>query len=93
MAVIGVAVAAMLEQKKITNIRIALGAVAPTPIRTRVAEDILKGNTVSDELIQRAAQMAAEEVKPISDIRSSAEYRKEMVRILTQRAIRQVADF
>ena len=92
LAVVGVAATVTLDPKgdSISEARIVLGAVAPTPIRTRQAESILKGKTVSNELIEKSAQVAAEEAKPISDVRGSAGYRREMVRVLTKEAIRQI---
>ena len=92
LAVVGVAAVVTLDAKgtNIVDAKIVLGAVAPTPIRARKAEDIIKGKAVNEELIEKAAQVAAEEAKPISDVRGSAGYRKDMVRVLTNRAIRQV---
>lgn len=69
--------------------RIALGAVAPTPIRAHAAEAILKGKALGDKVVEEAAKAAFDEVKPISDLRNSAWYRKEVVRALTRRAIKQ----
>ncbi len=68
--------------------RIALGSVAPTPIRAVRAEGLLRGKEIEDDLIEKAAMTAAEETKPISDVRSSAEYRREASRILVGRCIR-----
>jgi carbon-monoxide dehydrogenase medium subunit len=91
-AVVGVAVVITLDTKgiSIVDARVVLGAVAPTPIRARQAEDIIKGKPITDEVIDKAAQAAANEAKPISDVRSSASYRKEMVKVLTNRALKQV---
>jgi carbon-monoxide dehydrogenase medium subunit len=91
-AAIGVAVVVTLDAKQanIVDAKIVLGAVAPTPIRASKAEDIIKGKAIDDELIEKAAQAAAEEAKPISDIRAPANYRQEMVKVLTARALRQV---
>ncbi|MCX8118585.1 MAG: xanthine dehydrogenase family protein subunit M [Desulfobacterota bacterium] len=69
--------------------RIALGAVAPTPIRAKKAEKVLEGNPLEDRLIERAAEEARQECHPITDIRGSAEYRKAMVGVLVEKAIRQ----
>ncbi len=90
-AVVGVAVVVTLDTKgvNIADAKIVLGAVAATPIRARQAEDIIKGKALDDELIQKAAQAAADEAKPISDVRGSASYRKEMVKVLTNRALKQ----
>lgn len=71
--------------------RIALGAVAPTVIRARKAEKLLKGEKLEKGLIARAADIAAEESKPISDLRGNAWYRREMVAVLVRRAIEMAA--
>jgi carbon-monoxide dehydrogenase medium subunit len=70
--------------------RIVLGAVAPTPIRARQAEDLLRGKRLTDELIEKAAQAAVAQSRPISNVRASAEYRREMVGVLTRRALEQL---
>jgi CO/xanthine dehydrogenase FAD-binding subunit len=67
--------------------RIALGAVAPTPIRVTAAEALLRGKEISADNIELAAQAAAQTAQPISDVRGSAEYRREMVRVLTRRSL------
>jgi len=89
LAYIGVAVAFVLEQKqkRASNVRIVLGAVAPTPIRARKAEAILEGQNLTEDLAQKAGDQAATESRPISDVRSSAEYRRAMVGAMTKRAI------
>jgi len=68
--------------------KIALGSVAPKMIRAMRAEETIRGKMVDEALIIRAAEVAAEESKPITDLRSTAEYRKEMVAILVKRAIK-----
>jgi len=78
-----------LKNQICEDIRIVLGAVAPIPIRAKRAEEVLRGKKIEDELIQRTAQRASEEAQPISDIRSSANYRREMVKVLTKQAIKQ----
>jgi len=72
-----------------TDIRIVLGAVAPTPIRARRAEQMLRGKTLNDELLEQAAEAAASESRPISNVRASAAYRRDMVVVLTRRALSQ----
>lgn len=89
LAIVGVAAMVIPENGVCKDIRIALGAVAPTPIRAKQAEGILKGQKFNDELMEKAAQVAAEEARPIDDHRASAEYRREMVKVLTRRAIEQ----
>ena len=72
---------------EVEEAKIALGAVAPTPIRAKNAEGMLKGKKAEGTLIEEAAKAASEEAKPISDVRSSAYYRTEMVKVLTKRAL------
>jgi carbon-monoxide dehydrogenase medium subunit len=90
-AIVGVAVVITLDGESCQDIKIALGAVAPTPIRARKAEALLRGQTLTEELIERAAQTAAEEARPIDDIRGYAEYRAKVVKDLTKEAIKQAA--
>ena len=87
--VVGIAVVVTLEPKDkvCKNIKIVLGNVAPTPMRANKAESVLRGKPYSAELVRQASEAASDEARPISDIRASAEYRKEMVRILTARAL------
>ncbi len=89
LAIVGVATVVVAEDTICNDIRIALGAVAPTPVRARLAEDIVRGQKLSDEVIERAARTAAAECRPISDHRASADYRRNMVEVLTKQAILQ----
>jgi carbon-monoxide dehydrogenase medium subunit len=74
------------------EVRIALGAVAPTPVRARNAEDALRGQAIEGQSVKDAAQLAAEkDARPITDIRGSAKYRRAMVRVLVGRALAQLA--
>ncbi len=68
--------------------RISLGAVAPTPMRAKETEKFLEGRTLDERVILEAGEKACMECRPISDIRASAEYRREMVKILFPRAIK-----
>lgn len=90
LAVVGVAVFGILEDEVCHDIRIGLGAVSPTPVRARQAEELLKGQRVSSELIDSVAEAAATGCCPISDHRASAEYRTEMVKVLVKRGIQQL---
>lgn len=88
-AKVNVAVMVVVADGICKKARIALGAVAPTVIRAEKAEEILKGKKLEQKTIREAAEAAAEEAKPISDLRSTAEYRREMVSVLVRRAIGQ----
>lgn len=89
LAVVGVGVTVVREGGVLKDVKIGLGAVAPTPMRARKAEGILVGAKAGDEVIRQAAKTAAEESKPIDDHRASAEYRRTMVEVLVRRAIHQ----
>jgi len=89
LAIVGVAVVIIPQDGVCQDIRIALGAVAPTPIRTGKAEAVLKGQKFDDALIEKAARAAAGQSRPIDDHRASAEYRRDMVEVLVKRAIKQ----
>ncbi len=94
LALIGVAALLTLDagDGTCTDAKVALGAVAPTPIRARGAEGVLKGKKIDQGLIEKAAQTAADESSPIDDIRGSAEYRREMLKVFARDAIRQAAE-
>lgn len=87
LATAGVAVSLSMDGDICRTIRIVLGAVAPTPIRVNKAEDLIAGTHVNEREIALAAKTAMAEASPISDVRSSAEYRREMVGVLTEQAI------
>jgi carbon-monoxide dehydrogenase medium subunit len=70
------------------DVRVVLGAVAPTPIRARQAENVLRNKKISADLINEAAKIAAAESKPINDIRGSIEYRRNLVAVLTRRSLK-----
>jgi carbon-monoxide dehydrogenase medium subunit len=69
-------------------VTICLGAVAPTPLRVREAEALLIGQTASESRLAEAGAVAARTARPISDIRASADYRREQCDLLTRRALR-----
>ena len=87
-AAVGVAVCLGTQAEgKINHVAIALGAVAPTPLRAGRTEQFLRGQSFSRELVERAASIAADEASPISDLRASAGYRKEMIKVLVKRGL------
>ncbi len=75
------------EQGQVSQARIALGSVAPTPLRAYQAETILQSHPLNDTTIRLAAQAACRAACPISDLRAAAEYRLKMVEVLTRRAL------
>lgn len=88
LAYVGVAVAYNLDTgKKCDGVRIVLGAVAPTPIRARNSEALLEGRVLTEELAEKVGDEAARECRPISDVRSSADYRRAMVGVMAKRAL------
>ena len=89
LAIVGVAAKITIDDmdKKCIDPRIVLGAVGPRPMRAKRAEEVLSGRVVDDRLIEMASAEAASECRPISDVRSSAGYRKEMVRVFVKRAV------
>jgi aerobic carbon-monoxide dehydrogenase medium subunit len=88
LAYIGAAVVYNLAaDRRCTGVRIVLGAVAPTPIRAKNSEALLEGKVLTEELAEQVGTEAAKESKPISDVRSSADYRRAMVGVMTKRAL------
>jgi aerobic carbon-monoxide dehydrogenase medium subunit len=73
----------------IQEARVVLGAVAPIPIRALSAEQVLMGERPGDALFEKAGEAASKDAKPIDDFRASADYRREMVKVLTRRALRE----
>jgi len=88
-AMVGVAALITPAGDTCGDIKIVLSAVAPTPIRARKAEDVLRGHVPTEDLIGEAARAAAAESRPITDIRGSAESRKNIVEALTGQVVRQ----
>ncbi|MBI4340474.1 MAG: xanthine dehydrogenase family protein subunit M [Chloroflexi bacterium] len=88
-AVAGVASMIVLapRTRRCTTARIALASVAPTPVRARAAEAVLEGKEITAALIREAGEKAVEAASPISDVRGSAEYRRELVKVLTRRTL------
>lgn len=92
LAIIGVGSKITMDGSKITDARICMGGVGITPLRAKNAEKILIGNEITDELLEQAGVAASEECSPISDVRASAEYRKDMVRVYTKRAVKKAVE-
>ncbi|MBI4965445.1 MAG: xanthine dehydrogenase family protein subunit M [Desulfomonile tiedjei] len=86
-AAVGVGVMAVFNGKGCKEAGIVLGAVAPVPLRATKTEGLMKGQAWTKELIEQGGDQAAEEAKPITDVRATAEWRKRMVAVLTRRAL------
>ena len=91
-AVVGVAVLLTLDERQMTctGARIALASVAPIPLPCPRAGAVLVGQKMENKVIEQAARVAQEESVPISDLRGTAEYRRQMVYVLTKRALNEV---
>ena len=87
LAKVSAAVVLKIEDGKFSDVRVALGSVAPTPIRVPEAEDFLKNQEVTDAIIGEAAKIAQAGIKPISDFRSTADYRTEITGVAFKQAI------
>ena len=87
LALVNAASALWVDKNKFTDVRIALGAVAPVVIRATRAEAVLEGQTVSKELIFEAAKIAVGEAKPINDFRASIDYRNDLIEVGARRTL------
>ena len=94
LAFVGVAAYVELDEKFeiIRDARVVLGAVAPTPVRSPHAEEILIGNTITPELLAKAGLESRRDCSPISDVRASAEYRTYLIGVWTKRVIQLAID-
>jgi carbon-monoxide dehydrogenase medium subunit len=89
-SLVQVTVALGIDGDRVQEARIALGAVAPVPMRATLAESMLTGQKIKDitpEVMRDAAHLAASESHPLDDHRASAEYRREMVKVMTRRLV------
>ena len=87
LSIVNAAAGLALDGQQISQARIALGAVAPTPLRAYKAEQFLAGQTLTGQLFAEAAEVAATEISPISDLRASADYRRKIGVVLVRRAL------
>ncbi|WP_286974914.1 FAD binding domain-containing protein [Acetomicrobium sp. UBA5826] len=87
LSLISIAVFVQMKDNVISDIKIALGAVAPTPIRAQNTEKILIGGKITEENLKTAVQTIKEEINPINDVRASSEYRRDMSGELLRKAL------
>jgi xanthine dehydrogenase small subunit len=90
-SMVNAAATLVMKDGIITSARVGMGAVAPIPLRVTHAEEALIGQTPTEEVLQQAAELVRAEVRPISDHRASAEYRRRMSGVAALRALRQAA--
>ncbi|MFO1301891.1 MAG: xanthine dehydrogenase family protein subunit M [Burkholderiaceae bacterium] len=88
---ISIGIAGVRSAGALSNVRVAFGAVAPTPVRARQTEAVLEGLRLDESAIARAAEAARDEVNPIDDVRASAWYRKELIHNMTGRMLHHAA--
>jgi len=88
-AIANAAVLMMMEGKTCRKCRIAAGAVAPVPLRLHRVEALLEGKKVDEELVEEAGRVAGNEVQPITDVRSTEEYRRHIAGVLVKKAIQE----
>jgi carbon-monoxide dehydrogenase medium subunit len=91
-SVVNVAVVLRMDGETVSEAHITQGAVAPTIINSPEAEQFLTGKTLTPDVIRQAADLTAQASRPIDDIRGSATYRREMIRVLTRRALAALRD-
>jgi xanthine dehydrogenase FAD-binding subunit len=91
-ATIAIAMSAVRSGKKLSNVRVAFGAVAPRPIRAPQTEAAMEGKPLDDAVIEAAAMAALKDVHPISDVRASDWYRRELVQNMLRRMLAHVRD-
>lgn len=87
-SVVNLAVILEMRNEKIHSAKITLGSVAPTVLAIKNAEDYLTGRSLNDFIIEETSNLVAETIKPISDIRSAADYRSHISKVITQRGLR-----
>ena len=90
-AVASVGVVLRRVEGRVVEARVAYGSVAPVPLRGRKAESVLVGQPLCDEVIDRCVTAAREEISPITDLRASAGYRREIVAVLLRRMLENAA--
>ncbi len=88
---VSMGLAGVLKGGVLHGARVAIGAVAPTPLRARDTEAVLEGRPLDDELIEQAVDTVRQEVSPIDDVRASAWYRKHLTGVYIRRALSHVA--
>ncbi len=87
MSVVAAAAYLEMEEEICNEVRVAFGSVAETPIRLEAVENLIMGRKLTPDLMEKACEMCKEHVRPISDVRATAEYRRDMCAILLKRVM------
>jgi len=92
MAISIVSAAACMEIKsgKVNEVRVALGSVAPIPVRSKTVEKELMGKDFAEKIIEEAAQEVVKDISPIDDVRASKEYRQEVAAVVVKRVLKKI---
>ena len=88
-ATVGVAITLSAKNGICEDVRLGLNSVASIIVHAKQAEQILRGKTIDDDLLRQMGEVAASETDPVDDNRGSAEYKREMVKVLVQRAAKE----
>ena len=88
---VGIAALASMDEGVCVELRLAVGAVSPKPVRLQSGESMARGERLTQELIERIAQNAGRNVDPIDDLRGTADYKRHLVHVLTRRALSALA--
>ncbi|HEY7067449.1 MAG TPA: xanthine dehydrogenase family protein subunit M [Chloroflexota bacterium] len=89
---VAVSLAISADGRRCENARIGLGSAGPTPLRARGAEDVLRGQEMTDAVLREAGEAAAAESDPLADVRGSAAYKREMVKVWLARTVRKALE-
>ena len=92
LAKVNIAVALRMNGNVVEDVKVALGSVAPTPMRAYRTEEFLKGKELTEDVMWEAAKIVRTEVKPITDIRSTAEYRREVSGVILVDALKKAME-
>ena len=87
LAIASVAALIRVEGNRCSRARIAVGSVAPTPVRLFEVESLLEGSALSPEILAKTQNLTTKSVAPITDVRSTAEYRRHLIGVLVRRSI------
>jgi len=88
-ATVGVALTLRQRDGACEDLRLGLNSVGPKIFRARRSEEVVRGQRINEKLVTQMAEVAADEADPIEDVRGSADYKREMVKVMVRRAMQQ----